>query len=168
MKTFNKVLMVLSVSFGLAACGPDGGHSTADAGDWVGHPPADGGMPAGTAQFRGAWKYESLEALITCSDGTQTPFNEVSGTETFTQGADGDEVIGIDQDGCRSTCRVSGNTADCQTDTSSNCGGGGIAIGKDVYTYSGGKLSEYTTGQLVTSDGLDCSIVGTATLTFVK
>lgn len=168
MKTFKKVLMVLSVSIGMAACGPDGGQSSADAGESVGHPPVDSGMPTGIAQFRGVWKYESLDALITCSDGTQTPFNEVSGTETFTQGAAGDEVIGIDQVGCRSICRVSGSTADCQTDTSTTCGGDGFQIGQDVYTYAGGKLSEYSTGQFVTSDGLDCSVVGTATLTFVK
>ena len=165
MKTFTKILMGLSISIGLVACGPDGGSSSSDP-TWVGQP-VDSATATGSAQFVGAWKYESLDAQITCSDGKQGQLTTVSGTETFTHGARRDQILGVDDDGCRSDCQVSGNTATCQTDVSA-CGGEGIAVTEDVYTYANGSISEYSSMQFVARDGTACVASGTARLVPMK
>jgi hypothetical protein len=169
MTTFTRVLIVLSISLGLGACHPDDEQSTTtDAGTSVGQP-ADGGMLVGAAQFHGVWKYESLDARITCADGTDIAVNEVSGTETFTQGSGADQIIGVDDGGGYSVCQVSGNVADCQTDLSASAGDQfSVTVTRDTYTYVNGKLLECSAYRLVDADGFECSVIGTATLSPVK
>ena len=165
MKTLKNIVLVSSLVAGLAGCGPDGGQMTADAGA-TGAGPVDAGPPTGAAQFIGVWKLVSLDARITCSDGTDLPLNTVSGTETFTQGMTATQVTGVDAKGCASDCQVSGNAASCRTDLSI-CGGEGT-VDEDVYTYAAGTLSEYQSVRFLSPDGFDCVASGTALLTRVE
>src|SRR4029079_15824679 len=78
MKTLTKILMALSMSFGLAACGPDGDSPAPESVH-----PVDPAMPTRVAELVGSWRYESIDAWISCSNGKEGPFTTVSGTETF-------------------------------------------------------------------------------------
>ena len=143
MNTLKRILLVSSLVAGLAGCGPGGGQMTADAGaGGTGAAPADAGPPTGSAQFIGVWKFVSLDARITCSDGTDFPLNTVPGTGPLHARDDGNPGDRRRRaKGCASDCQVSGNAASCRTDLSI-CGGEGT-VDEDVYTYAAGTLSEY-------------------------
>lgn len=184
MNTIAKILMVLSMSTALAACDPEGGQMAADGGKGGaggsadgGQPmgggsgsrgglSGDGGQPAGVAQFLGAWQYISLAAQVSCSDGSTATDDTISGMETFSQGSTPTEIAGVDDNGCKSVCVISGATATCQTG-GTGCGDG-LTISSDVYTYSNGTMREESTAQFTSANGSSCSVSGEAILTRVQ
>jgi len=160
MKTIAHILMAISMSCVLGACGPDGGRSGGDAATTG--TAADAAQPTGAVQFLGVWQYTSLSAQIACDDGTSYTDDKVSGAETFVDGTDPNQVIGTDDKGCQSVCQVAGSVATCQTG-GPGCGDGTVVV-SDTYTYSNGGLREDSTAQVVSPTGAQCTATGSAGL----
>ena len=156
-----KVRCVLLVSAGLVlgACHPDGGQSPTDGmPDGGAQTAADGAAPTGPAAFLGTWQYVAGtgNTNFVCSDGT-TFSGSAQGTETetFTAGAQANELLATDDAGCTATCVVSQDVAMCHSPSACM----GATISSDVYTLTGGKLSESgVAAQVVLSDGTTCQL----------
>jgi len=168
MDMLKKTMMVLSLALGLAACHPDEGAMTGDAGAKGGHGGSaagghgggatggsGGAATSGPAAFLGTWMYPAGtgKTTISCDDGTT--FDAVTdGTEreTFTAGTQPDEVIATDGFGCAVTCAVDGNTATCVATASCD----GAMLTNDVYVLVDGELHETALGTIDLGDGTHC------------
>lgn len=150
MKTFTRLLMVLSMTAGLAACGPDGGgdKTAADAGSCTGVTPT-----ASAQQVIGSWKQTAGTTNCTCNNG-QTISGSADGTDegTISVGCEPDQVILYDSNNaCPETCTVSGNTVTCDPFSCETSTGTDLQTTSDVYTLSNGQLSEVSAGVLTNS-----------------
>ena len=156
MNIYRKSLLLMSLVLGLGACHPNAGDSQSDMMPDGGT--TDAGSLTGPAAFLGTWQYVAGTGTTSfvCSDGT-TFSGSAQGTETetFTAGAQADELLATDDGGCTATCVVSQDVAMCHS--ASACMG--ATISSDVYTLSGGKLSESgVAAQVVLSDGTTCQL----------
>ena len=154
MKTFTRLLMVLSMTSALAACGPDGGGAAAtpDAGACSGVTPS-----AAAQQIIGSWKQTAGTANCTCDNG-QTISTSADGTDqgTITAGCQPDQVVLYDSSNpCPETCTVSGNTVTCDPFTCETSTGTELQTTSDVYTLSNGQLLDVSAGVL-TNASMTC------------
>jgi hypothetical protein len=150
MKTFTRLLMVLSMMVGLAACGPDGGGGKADsdAGSCTGVVPS-----LAAQQVIGSWKQASGTTNCTCNNGqTIAAAAEGSDEGTISVGCEPDQVILYDSSStCPETCTVSGNTVTCDPFSCETPTGLDLQTTSDVYTLSNGQLAEVSAGVLTNS-----------------
>jgi hypothetical protein len=157
MTTLHKSLLLITFVFSLGACHPDEGQSIADGkADGGTAPSPDAAAPTGPAGFLGTWQYIAGTGTtdFVCSDGTRfSGAAQGTETETFTAGAQANELVATDGSGCTETCVVSQGTATCQTVGACS----GETISNDVYELGGGKLREVAvSGQIALSDGTTC------------
>lgn len=148
MTTLTRLLMVLSMTSALAACGPDGGGGAAptpDAGACSGVTPT-----AAAEQVIGNWKQTAGTVSCTCDNG-QTISSAADGTDqgTITAGCQPDQVVLYDSSNpCPETCTVSGNTVTCDPFTCGSATGTELQTTSDVYTLSNGQLFDVSAGVL--------------------
>jgi hypothetical protein len=155
--TFKKTLLIASMVLGLAACGPDGGQSSIDAGACVA---ADAGQ--GASQFLGAWQPIAGTTTCTCSNGsTFTNPSDSTDTSNISSGCSSEAIVITDSaTGCSETCDVVGTTATCHP-TTCTVDGATLKTSSDVYTLTGGEIRETGSGTESLSNGTSCQCATT-------